>query len=180
MTAPEQAQRLRGFGLPMRTLLAIATAVLALSPTVRYFMALCVPTRANEIGLQWITSFPRDTIQIATVAVTLEAVLKIMIVWEIWKIIGYFRRGEFTSRKLSAAMRRVSTMLIAISITGTLGLLVGLGSLWFLDRPFPPLAFIGGMLNIPSGAFVCAILGFATAAVFDRASRMARDTQFLV
>lgn len=163
-----------------RGLLAIATAVLAIAPPVRYFFALHEPARATEVGLQWITSFPHGTIEIATAAVIIESALKILIVREIWRIIGHFRQGEFISRPITTAMHRVSVMLIGISLTGTLGLAVGLGSLWFLDSPLPPFAVISVLLNVPSGAFVCAILGFAIASVFDRAFRLADEARFLV
>lgn len=172
--------RLRSLGALGRALLVLATIILAMSLPLRYYMALKFPSRAVEFGFQWLPDCPTGTRAIVTIAIIIETVLKILIVWDIWKVIGHFTRGEFISRAVSAIMRRISVMLIGISITGTVGLAVGLASLWVLGRDMPSWILIGPLLNVPSGAFVCAILGFAAAAAFEHASRMADEARFTV
>lgn len=166
--------------LVAKGLLICATLVLATETPLRYAIALSDPARAADVDLQWLIGCPRATIVIGTIAVAIASALKIAVVFDMWKIIRHFFRGEFFSRPVSALMRRVSSMLLGISITVTFALIAGLGSLWLLHHAMPGLGIIGVMLHAPSGTFVGAIIGFGVAAAIRQATDMAEEALYTV
>lgn len=169
-----------GFGFGMKSAIVVATLLLAVSLPLRYVIAWQEPHYASLVGLPWLRTLPQATIVIAVLTATAQSLLMALVVRETWRIADRFHQGEFFSRQVTATMRRASFMLFGVGAAGILGIAIGFASLAHLRGDLPPLGVLGALLNMPVGAFVCGLLGYAMAGAFDRAIRMADEARFTV